>query len=87
MVLVLLPDSGVTVKTWNVYLIDDGLEENHETFTVTLKNPQNAVLGQRTSASVEIIDPRQGDQIKSMFIKINTEPPDNIKLWFGLREV
>ncbi|XP_028254832.1 FRAS1-related extracellular matrix protein 1b isoform X2 [Parambassis ranga] len=53
-------DPGVTVKTWNVYLIDDGLEENHETFTVTLKNPQNAVLGQRTSASVEIIDPRQG---------------------------
>uniref|UniRef100_A0A8P4KJE7 Fras1 related extracellular matrix 1b n=1 Tax=Dicentrarchus labrax TaxID=13489 RepID=A0A8P4KJE7_DICLA len=53
-------DPGVTVKTWNIYLIDDGLEENHETFTVTLKNPKNAVLGQRTSASVEIIDPREG---------------------------
>ena len=49
------------MKLWNVYLIDDGLEENHETFTVTLKNPQNAVLGQGTSATVEIIDPRQGD--------------------------
>uniref|UniRef100_A0A3P8UIS6 Fras1 related extracellular matrix 1b n=1 Tax=Cynoglossus semilaevis TaxID=244447 RepID=A0A3P8UIS6_CYNSE len=48
----------VSVKTWNVYLTDDGLEENHETFTVILKNPKNAVLGQRTSASVEIIDPR-----------------------------
>lgn len=48
------------MKTWNIYLIDDGLEENHETFTVTLKNPKNAVLGQRTSASVEIIDPRGG---------------------------
>lgn len=48
------------MKTWNVYLIDDGLEENHETFTVALKNPKNAVLGQRTSASVEIIDPRGG---------------------------
>lgn len=48
------------MKTWNIYLMDDGLEENHETFTVTLKKPQNAVLGQRTSASVEIIDPRGG---------------------------
>lgn len=53
---------GVNVKTWNIYLIHDGLEENHETFTVSLKNPQNAVLGQRTSASVEIVDPRGGDQ-------------------------
>nr|XP_020464816.1 FRAS1-related extracellular matrix protein 1-like [Monopterus albus] len=53
-------DPGVSVKTWNIYLIDDRLEENHETFTVTLKNPKNAVLGQRTSASVEIIDPRGG---------------------------
>uniref|UniRef100_A0A7N8XN69 Fras1 related extracellular matrix 1b n=1 Tax=Mastacembelus armatus TaxID=205130 RepID=A0A7N8XN69_9TELE len=40
----------VGVKAWNIYLIDDGLEENHETFTVTLKNPKNAILGQRTSA-------------------------------------
>ncbi|XP_067452176.1 FRAS1-related extracellular matrix protein 1b isoform X1 [Thunnus thynnus] len=53
-------DPGVSVKTWNVYLIDDGLEENHEIFTVTLKNPKNAVLGQRSSATVEIIDPRGG---------------------------
>lgn len=49
------------MKTWNIHLIDDGLEENHEIFTVTLKNPKNAVLGQRTSATVEIIDPRGGD--------------------------
>ncbi|XP_068174802.1 FRAS1-related extracellular matrix protein 1b [Antennarius striatus] len=53
-------DPGVDLKTWNIYLIDDGLEENHEAFTVVLKNPRNAVLGQRTSASVEIIDPRGG---------------------------
>uniref|UniRef100_A0A3Q3W4V2 C-type lectin domain-containing protein n=1 Tax=Mola mola TaxID=94237 RepID=A0A3Q3W4V2_MOLML len=54
-------DPGVSLKTWNIYLMDDGLEETHETFTVTLKNPQNAVLGQRSSASVEIIDPRGGE--------------------------
>lgn len=52
--------SGVNVKTWNVYLKYDGLEENHETFTVILKGPKNAVLGQRNSANVEIIDPRGG---------------------------
>ncbi|KAF3835792.1 hypothetical protein F7725_028350 [Dissostichus mawsoni] len=55
----------VSVKTWNIYPIDDGLEENHETFTVTLKNAKNAVLGQRMSASVEIIDPR-GDVCGSL---------------------
>lgn len=48
------------MKTWSIFLVDDGLEENHETFTVILKNPRNAVLGQRTSARVEIIDPRGG---------------------------
>uniref|UniRef100_A0A3P9DC75 Fras1 related extracellular matrix 1b n=1 Tax=Maylandia zebra TaxID=106582 RepID=A0A3P9DC75_9CICH len=56
-------DPGVKVKTWNIYLIDDGLEENHESFTVTLRNPQNAVLGPRSSATVEIIDPHRGDMI------------------------
>uniref|UniRef100_A0A3P9DAJ0 Fras1 related extracellular matrix 1b n=1 Tax=Maylandia zebra TaxID=106582 RepID=A0A3P9DAJ0_9CICH len=56
-------DPGLTVKTWNIYLIDDGLEENHESFTVTLRNPQNAVLGPRSSATVEIIDPHRGDMI------------------------
>ncbi|KAM4738568.1 LOW QUALITY PROTEIN: FRAS1-related extracellular matrix protein 1b [Anableps anableps] len=53
-------DTGVNVKNWNVFLADDGLEENHETFSITLKNPQNAVVGQRSSATVEIIDPRRG---------------------------
>ncbi|XP_047442063.1 FRAS1-related extracellular matrix protein 1b [Mugil cephalus] len=53
-------DPGVNVKTWNIYLTDDGLEENHETFNVTLTNPRNAVLGPRSSATVEIIDPRGG---------------------------
>ncbi|MEQ2208171.1 hypothetical protein XENOCAPTIV_027919, partial [Xenoophorus captivus] len=43
----------VNVKSWNVFLVDDGLEENHETFSITLKNPQNTILGQRNSASVK----------------------------------
>uniref|UniRef100_A0A671VMF0 Fras1 related extracellular matrix 1b n=1 Tax=Sparus aurata TaxID=8175 RepID=A0A671VMF0_SPAAU len=87
-------DPGVSVKTWNIYLIDDGLEENHETFTVTLKNPKNAVLGQRTSASVEIIDPRGGKRNTS-FVKFDTRvclmPGLNAQrsevLWFGQPDV
>uniref|UniRef100_A0AAZ3S8L7 FRAS1-related extracellular matrix protein N-terminal domain-containing protein n=1 Tax=Oncorhynchus tshawytscha TaxID=74940 RepID=A0AAZ3S8L7_ONCTS len=51
----------IIVKTWNIYLKDDGLEENHETFTVILNGPKNTVLGQRNSASVEIVDPRGGE--------------------------
>ncbi|KAK9967605.1 hypothetical protein ABG768_001992 [Culter alburnus] len=53
-------DPGVHVKMWNIYLKDDGLEENHEKFDVVLKTPKNAVLGQRNKATVEIVDPRNG---------------------------
>ncbi|XP_009294520.1 FRAS1-related extracellular matrix protein 1b isoform X1 [Danio rerio] len=53
-------DPGVNVKMWNIYLKDDGLEENHERFDIILKAPKNAVLGQRNKASVEIVDPRNG---------------------------
>uniref|UniRef100_A0A665VGY6 Fras1 related extracellular matrix 1b n=1 Tax=Echeneis naucrates TaxID=173247 RepID=A0A665VGY6_ECHNA len=72
-------DPGVSVKTWNIYLVNDGLEENHETFTITLKNPQNAVLGQRSSANVEIIDPRGGrcdvDKLQEEDVKHHPPPP------------
>ncbi|XP_061594087.1 FRAS1-related extracellular matrix protein 1b isoform X2 [Cololabis saira] len=69
-------DPGVSMKTWSIYLVNDGLEENHETFTVTLTGPQNAVLGQRTSASVEIIDPRQGRcDPDDMKVDTHTPPP------------
>ncbi|XP_077082463.1 FRAS1-related extracellular matrix protein 1b isoform X2 [Siphateles boraxobius] len=53
-------DPGVHVKMWNIYLKDDGLEENHEKFDVVLKTPENAVLGQRNKATVEIVDTRNG---------------------------
>uniref|UniRef100_A0A3Q1HIX7 C-type lectin domain-containing protein n=1 Tax=Anabas testudineus TaxID=64144 RepID=A0A3Q1HIX7_ANATE len=69
-------DPGVSMKTWNIYLVDDGLEENHETFTITLKNPRNAVLGQRTSASVEIIDPRGGNSKLLMGKSVSSSCPD-----------
>ncbi|KAG7487845.1 hypothetical protein MATL_G00027620 [Megalops atlanticus] len=53
-------DPGVNVKSWNIYLKDDGLEENHEKFQVVLKAQKNTVLGQRQRATVEIVDPRGG---------------------------
>ncbi|KAL2089664.1 hypothetical protein ACEWY4_014352 [Coilia grayii] len=53
-------DPGVNVKTWNIYLKDDRLEENHEKFDVILKAQKNTVLGAKDRASVEIIDPRGG---------------------------
>lgn len=48
------------MKSWNIYLKDDGLEENHEKFEVVLKAQKNTVLGQRQRATVEIVDPRGG---------------------------
>lgn len=51
---------GVTVKFWNIHLKDDGLEENDERLEVVLKVQKNAVLGARSRASVEIVDPRNG---------------------------
>lgn len=52
--------TGVNVKFWNIYLKDDELEENHERLEVVLKAQKNAVLGVRSRASVEIVDPRHG---------------------------
>ncbi|KAM5148134.1 LOW QUALITY PROTEIN: FRAS1-related extracellular matrix protein 1-like [Mantella aurantiaca] len=53
-------DPGVDTKTWNVYLKNDGLEENHELFKILLRTPKNAVLGKNGEATVEIMDPRDG---------------------------
>ncbi|KAL7855197.1 hypothetical protein SRHO_G00173870 [Serrasalmus rhombeus] len=53
-------DPGVNVKFWNIYLKDDGLEENHEKLDVVLKAQKNVVLGPISKATVEIVDPRNG---------------------------
>ncbi|MGH0158377.1 UNVERIFIED_CONTAM: hypothetical protein FKN15_035473 [Acipenser sinensis] len=53
-------DPGVSTKMWNIFLKDDGLEENNEKFKIQLRVPKNAILGQKDKASVEIIDPRGG---------------------------
>ncbi|XP_075688196.1 FRAS1-related extracellular matrix protein 1-like [Rhinoderma darwinii] len=53
-------DPGVSTKAWNIYLKDDGLEENHEFLKIILRSPENAVLGKISEATIEIMDPRQG---------------------------
>ncbi|XP_056377142.1 FRAS1-related extracellular matrix protein 1 [Hyla sarda] len=53
-------DPGVSTKTWNIAITQDGLEEDDETFEVILNSPVNAVLGSNTRAVVKIVDPRGG---------------------------
>ncbi|XP_018409339.1 PREDICTED: FRAS1-related extracellular matrix protein 1-like [Nanorana parkeri] len=53
-------DPGVSTKTWNIYLKNDGLEENHELLKIILRTPKNAVAGKNQEATVEIVDPRDG---------------------------
>ncbi|XP_042191644.1 FRAS1-related extracellular matrix protein 1b [Callorhinchus milii] len=51
-------DPGVSTKVWNVFIKDDGLEENNEKFEVRLRTPINAILGQNDISLVEIVDLR-----------------------------
>ncbi|XP_063284108.1 FRAS1-related extracellular matrix protein 1-like [Pelobates fuscus] len=53
-------DPGVSTKLWNIYVKNDGLEENHEVLKVLLKKPKNAVLGKNKEATVNIMDLRGG---------------------------
>nr|XP_023676697.1 FRAS1-related extracellular matrix protein 1 [Paramormyrops kingsleyae] len=49
-------DPGVTSRTWRLEITQDQLEEEDETFEVSLASPEGAVLGCNTSALVTIID-------------------------------
>ncbi|XP_062905194.1 FRAS1-related extracellular matrix protein 1a isoform X2 [Mobula hypostoma] len=49
-------DPGVSVKSWNIVITNDRLEENEETFEVLLTSPVNAVLGAKIKALIKIID-------------------------------
>ncbi|XP_059830668.1 FRAS1-related extracellular matrix protein 1a isoform X1 [Hypanus sabinus] len=49
-------DPGVSVKSWNILITNDRLEENEETFELLLTSPVNTVLGAKTRALVKIID-------------------------------
>ncbi|CAM4716016.1 unnamed protein product [Lepidochelys kempii] len=49
---------GVSIKSWNIHIKDDVLEENHEVLKIILSMPQNAVPEQKNELTVEIIDSR-----------------------------
>ncbi|XP_053325499.1 FRAS1-related extracellular matrix protein 1-like [Spea bombifrons] len=53
-------DPGVSTKFWNVYIKNDGLEENREVFKVLVKSPKNAIVGKTKETTVHIVDPRGG---------------------------
>ena len=48
--------SGQSSKTFTIPLVDDGLVEGTETFSVALSNATGATLGATTTASVTIVD-------------------------------
>ncbi len=47
---------GDTEKTIEVTITEDAIDEDNETFTVTLSNPENATLGSTDEATVTITD-------------------------------
>lgn len=56
--------AGETNKTIVVPILNGGLVEGTKTFTVTLSNPTNAVLGAPATASVSILDIDVGIQFQ-----------------------
>ncbi|XP_044128198.1 FRAS1-related extracellular matrix protein 1 [Bufo gargarizans] len=71
-------DPGVSTRTWNIAITQDGLEEDDETFEVILNSPVNAVLGTNTRAVVKIVDPRGGichlGKVKSTVTNCTNKP-------------
>ncbi|XP_069794621.1 FRAS1-related extracellular matrix protein 1b [Narcine bancroftii] len=53
-------DPGISMKMWNIFIKNDGLEENHEKLQVILMKPMNAIIGKKDTSLVEIIDLREG---------------------------
>ncbi|XP_062991152.1 FRAS1-related extracellular matrix protein 1-like [Elgaria multicarinata webbii] len=71
-------DPGVSIKSWNVFLQDDGLEENNEIFKIILNKPKNAVLGHRRELTVEILDPKTGSCDSSTTFQASKEVLERI---------
>ncbi|MDA0990724.1 MAG: right-handed parallel beta-helix repeat-containing protein, partial [Verrucomicrobia bacterium] len=49
-------DTGITTQSAHVVIVDDGIAEGVESFSVTLSSPSNAVLGGLTTATYTIQD-------------------------------
>ncbi len=52
---------GMTTATWDLEIKQDELEENNEKFRVLLKNPVNAILGERDKTNIQIVDLKNGN--------------------------
>ncbi|XP_048451321.1 FRAS1-related extracellular matrix protein 1a isoform X2 [Rhincodon typus] len=77
-------DPGVSVKSWNIVIIDDKLEENEEIFEVLLASPINVVLGAKAKTLIKIIDGGK-DHCSVTFTNDTSEenPPDRGRLASG----
>jgi hypothetical protein len=59
--------AGETSKTFQVPIIDDALDENNETFTMTLSSASGATLGASSGATVTIVDNDTGAGLNPIF--------------------
>uniref|UniRef100_A0A803SXA9 Calx-beta domain-containing protein n=1 Tax=Anolis carolinensis TaxID=28377 RepID=A0A803SXA9_ANOCA len=79
-------DPGVSTKIWNIFLQDDGLEENNEVFKVILNKPKNAVLGHKREATIEILDSSSGQFSQTQDLSWTSFPshsmPKHLHLFF-----
>ncbi len=63
--------AGASSKTFSVPILNDGLVEDDETFTVTLFNPEGAQLGDAATATVQIVDNDEGGTVGFTTTTIN----------------
>ncbi|MBU4365988.1 MAG: hypothetical protein KKF10_02525, partial [Verrucomicrobia bacterium] len=73
-------DGDTSSKTITVSITDDILDENNETFTVTLSNAVGAGLGSPSSATVMIVDNNEYAEADLEVSDLKFEP---VNLWAG----
>jgi len=60
--------AGQRGAVFTVPILNDGLKESSETFSVTLSNPTNQVLGSQKTATVTILDNDSGIQFQPAYL-------------------
>ncbi len=82
-------NSGESLRYFSVRLINDGLRESTERFTLTLSNPTDgAVLGTRKTSAINIADNDQGITFeKGMFEVSEVSPQATITVQRGVDDI